>query len=413
MHECTRVHAHTCFYVFMSDLGYTNERNPQSLNSFDDNLWSTNLLKFEASVCFLWLFVLFVSWLVDHHGSQGQKHSVSIYERGLWSNFSFIFHHLLCDGILKFNFAFFSPSCPCTVCWKQTAVFDISIVSLAFHGWTTSPSEHSCFTDLSCRPYWNLWGLSVKSSLTSKSLLLICESALSEHVLCASELLLSLTSETGILFIFLLHIQGSLGSVNLSSPLLLHIDFSNTLAIPEKKSIWGLYFSVFHIWVLYLHHFHPSSSLCKLPIASSQVHDLSSNYYCHMYIYTYTCNNNMLYAYICHTHILTGMILLSTKSISDICMYTGLGLTILYGRTSQGADYPLTAAIDWLPVALHPRVGGAFWVSSRNCIESGRNGILTVLSFHLWKWSWFCLLSSLSKMSLKYFLKNSVIDYFL
>lgn len=48
------------------------------------------------------------------------------------------------------------------------------------------------------------------------------------------------------------------------------------------------------------------------------------------------------------------------QSISDICMYTGLGLTILYGRTSQGADYSLTAVIGWLPIALHPRVGGAF-----------------------------------------------------
>lgn len=33
------------------------------------------------------------------------------------------------------------------------------------------------------------------------------------------------------------------------------------------------------------------------------------------------------------------------QSISDINMYTGLGLIILYGRTSQGADYPLTAAL--------------------------------------------------------------------
>lgn len=43
----------------------------------------------------------------------------------------------------------------------------------------------------------------------------------------------------------------------------------------------------------------------------------------------------MLYAYICHAHILTCMVLQSTKSISDICMYTGLGLTILHGRSSQ------------------------------------------------------------------------------
>lgn len=65
-----------------------------------------NLFVFYGHLYFL------VSWLVDRHVSQGHKNSVSIYERYLFSNFSHIFRQLLCDGVLKFNFAFFPPVVP-------------------------------------------------------------------------------------------------------------------------------------------------------------------------------------------------------------------------------------------------------------------------------------------------------------
>lgn len=138
------------------------------------------------------------------------------------------------------------------------------------------------------------------------------------------------TLEPWIQFIFLLHFQGSLGSVNFFSALHLHIHFSNTLAIPEKKLVWALYFLVFHTWVLYFHYFHPLfSSLQLLPYPPSQVHDLSYNYYCYVCI----CINS-IYTYISHTYI---CIYNLPSLLSVICMHACLGLTTWHGRTYQGA----------------------------------------------------------------------------